>query len=250
MNLKRMAACSKESAMGKKAVIGVVVTAAVVVIAAIALISLHKSTLRVEDVLAVYQSDANYAGVTISYPGDGTLFPPEIAAPTFWWTDTNPKCTAWLIRIELGNGTPAMGFLTREARWTPLPQDWETIKKGSLEQDARVAILGVAADASPKILTGARLSIRTSRDEVGAPLFYREVNLPFIDAVKDPSLIRWRFGAISSPQQPPIVLEELPVCGNCHSFSADAAILGMDRQKAICLSGTLPVSGYPAPYLP
>ena len=155
--------------MGKKAVIGVVVTAAVVVIAAIALISLYKSTLRVEDVLAVYQSEGNFAGVTISYPGDGTLFPPEIVPPTFWWTDANPKCTAWLVRIELGNGRPAMGFLTREPRWTPLPQDWETIKKGSLEQDARVAILGVAADAPPKILTGARLSFRTSKDEVGRP---------------------------------------------------------------------------------
>jgi len=217
--------------MSKKAVIGAVVTAAVVLIAAIALISVRKRTLRAENILASYQADANYTGVTISYPGDGTLFPPEIVAPTFWWTDTNPRCTAWLVRIEFGSEVPVMGFLTREPRWTPSQQDWQAIKKGSLEQDARVAILGVAAHASPKILTGARLSLRTSRDEVGAPLFYREVNLPFIDAVKDPSLIRWRFGAISSPQ-PPIVLQNLPVCGNCHSFSGDGGVLAMDVDYA------------------
>jgi tetratricopeptide (TPR) repeat protein len=217
--------------MRKKAIIGVVVTAAVVAIAAFTLISIRKSTLHIEDVLAIYQASSDYTGITISYPSDGTLFPPEIATPTFWWTDANPRCTAWLVRIELGGTAPAMSVLTREPRWTPSPQDWETIKKGSLERDARVAILGVAGDG-PKILTGARVSIRTSRDEVGAPLFYREVNLPFIDAVKDPSLIRWRFGAISSAQPPPIVLQNMPVCGNCHSFSRDGNVLAMDVDYA------------------
>jgi len=63
-------------------------------------------------------------------------------------------------------------------------------------------------------------------------LFYREVNLPFVDAVKDPSRIRWRFGSISSPNRPPIILKNLPVCGNCHSFSADGRILAMDVDYA------------------
>jgi tetratricopeptide (TPR) repeat protein len=218
--------------MSKKVVVGAVITAAVLAIAVIALIFVHKGALRVEDVLAAYQADSNYTGVTISYPGDGTLFPPEIVPPTFWWTDANPKCTAWLVRIEFGDARPAMSFITHEPRWTSSPQDWEAIKKASLEQSARVAILGVAADRPSKILSGARMSFATSKDEVGAPLFYREVNLPFVDAVKDPSQIRWRFGSISSPQQPPIVLQNMPVCGNCHSFSRDGSILAMDVDYA------------------
>ena len=48
------------------------------------------------------------------------------------------------------------------------------------------------------ILSAGHIRIGTSKDEVGAPLFYREVNLPFVDAVKDPTRIRWRFGTISS----------------------------------------------------
>jgi Tol biopolymer transport system component len=75
------------------------------------------------------------------------------------------------------------------------------------------------------------MSFRTSKDPVGAPLFYREVNLPFIDADKDPSRIRWRFGSIASPK-PPIVLQNLPVCGNCHSFSRDGTTLAMDVDYA------------------
>jgi Tfp pilus assembly protein PilF len=63
---------------------------------------------------------------------------------------------------------------------------------------------------------------------VGDSIFYREVPLPFLTAVQDPSRIRWRFGSIDSQQQPPIVLEDLPVCGNCHSFSSDGSVLGLD----------------------
>jgi tetratricopeptide (TPR) repeat protein len=59
-------------------------------------------------------------------------------------------------------------------------------------------------------------------------VFYREVILPFSEAVKDPSRIRWRFGSIADDRAPPVVLENLPVCGNCHSFSADGKVLGMD----------------------
>jgi dipeptidyl aminopeptidase/acylaminoacyl peptidase len=76
------------------------------------------------------------------------------------------------------------------------------------------------------------MSFRTSKDPVGAPLFYREVVLPFLDADKDPSRIRWRFGPIESPEPPPIVLQNLPVCANCHSFSHDGTILGMDADYA------------------
>jgi tetratricopeptide (TPR) repeat protein len=50
-----------------------------------------------------------------------------------------------------------------------------------------------------------------------------------MEAVKDPARhIRWRFGPISSKEPPPIVLDKLPVCGNCHSFSADGKTFAME----------------------
>ena len=95
-----------------------------------------------------------------------------------------------------------------------------------MERDAEVAIVGVGPDA--KAVSSASVRIRTSTDPVGDSIFYREVPLPFISAVQDPSRIRWRFGAVDSETAPPVVLENLPVCGNCHSFSADGSVLGMD----------------------
>jgi tetratricopeptide (TPR) repeat protein len=90
----------------------------------------------------------------------------------------------------------------------------------------------VGRGLSAKIISANQITFKTSRDEVGAPIFYREVNLPFADAVKDPTRIRWRFGAISSSEPPPIVLENLPVCGNCHSFSKNGQTLAMDVDYA------------------
>jgi len=219
--------------MRRQRVIGAAIAIATFAIAGIVATSLlQRQKLHVDDIVAAYQADTQYEGITIDYPGDGTLFPPEIVAPTFRWTDRNAKCTAWLVRIEFGGRRSVMHYLARQPRWTPVPQDWQAMKQASLEQPAHLVVLGVNARDASNILTGASVSFATSKDEVGAPLFYREVNLPFIDAVKDPSRIRWRFGLISSPQPPPVVLENLPVCGNCHSFSRDGTVLAMDVDYA------------------
>jgi Flp pilus assembly protein TadD len=100
------------------------------------------------------------------------------------------------------------------------------IKQRSMERDAEVAIVGLGPDAAA--VSSAIIRIRTSADPVGDSIFYREVPLPFIKAVQDPSSIRWRFGSIDSEDKPPVVLEDLPVCGNCHSFAGDGSVLGLD----------------------
>ncbi len=171
-------------------------------------------------------------GLSILYPLNETLFPPEIVAPTFRWEDEKSQSDTWLVTIRFRDDKGRMNFLTRRLQWKPKVKEWEAIKKRSLEKEADVAVLGVNRSAPKEILSGCRISISTSKDEVGAPLFYREVDLPFIEAVKDPSRIRWRFGTVSSPKQPPVILEKLPVCGNCHSFTADAGILAMDVDYA------------------
>ncbi len=216
--------------MPKKA-IGVAVVAATLSTVAILYRTLLPNTYRVEDILAVYQEHADYGDITIEYPLNETLFPPEIIPPVFRWKDCAPASRAWLVGIEFTDGKPRMCFLTRRQQWTPRPEDWENIKHRSLEQEAQVVILGVGPGEPVKIFSRAKMSFRTSKDPVGAPLFYREVNLPFIDADKDPSRIRWRFGSIASPK-PPIVLQNLPVCGNCHSFSRDGTTLAMDVDYA------------------
>ncbi|UCG49564.1 MAG: tetratricopeptide repeat protein [Phycisphaerales bacterium] len=184
-----------------------------------------------EEILAAYNEGAGYAGLKIRFPLDGTLFPPGIAPPVFRWEDGNSRSDRWLVDIKFEDGGH-VSLVTREPRWSVDPNQWEVIKQRSLEREARLTVLGVSRRAPGKIISAGQISFKTSGDEVGAPLFYREVILPFIDAVKDPSRIRWRFGSISSAEPPPIVLENLPVCGNCHSFCRDGRTLAMDVDYA------------------
>jgi tetratricopeptide (TPR) repeat protein len=172
-------------------------------------------------------------GLTILYPFDETVFPPDIAPPTFRWRGpSSPACDTWEIRMTFSDNPAPLPFTVRVPQWMPDSSTWESIKRRSRERPVHVEVLGYQGNARDQPVCRASLGFSTSRDEVGAPIFYRDVNLPFVEAVKDPSKIRWRFGDISSPQPPPVVLERLPVCGNCHSFSRDGKILGMDVDYA------------------
>ena len=174
-------------------------------------------------------SVAERVGLAIVYPLDETLFPPEIAAPVFRWKDGNERSDNWIITFDFHDGKPPTSFSSRFQEWTPSDEVWATIQRRSRGNKSSVRIVGVRQAEPKEILSGAGISISTSKDEVGAPLFFREVNLPFREAVKDPAKhIRWRFGPISSKVPPPIVLDKLPVCGNCHSFSADGATLALE----------------------
>jgi tetratricopeptide (TPR) repeat protein len=186
---------------------------------------------RIEDILAACREGAEYGGLTIAYPLDEALFPPGIVPPTFRWEDGGAESDTWLVTIRFPDGGERLSRLARAREWTPSDQDWGAIQRRSTGEPADVTVLGFARSRPTRILTRGTVSIGTSGDEVGAPLFYREVNLPFIEAVKDPTRIRWRFAEVSS-RRPAVVLENLPVCGNCHSFCADGCVLGMDVDYA------------------
>jgi Flp pilus assembly protein TadD len=170
--------------------------------------------------------DGPSGSLEIKYPLDETLFPPEIVAPTVVWDDKTEGVEQWVVLLRFDNSDEVLRFPATEPRWRPSESDWSLIKRRSVESDAQVAIVGIGPKVKP--VSSASIRIRTSTDPVGDSIFYREVPLPFIAAVQDPARIRWRYGAIDSESAPPIVLEDLPVCGNCHSFSGDGSVLGLD----------------------
>ena len=193
---------------------------------------LRQPPFRVAPILALYDAARDYGNLQIRYPFPGSVFPPDIAAPTIQWQDSSGQANGWLVRLDFQDEGGPLCFLTETPQWTPGEVDWKIIKERSLEKTAQVTVLGVDRAHLRAVLSSAQVAIRTSHDEVGAPIFYREVNLPFADAVKDPSRIRWRFGSISRAAIPPVVLGNVPVCGNCHTFSRDGATMGLDVDYA------------------
>ena len=168
------------------------------------------------------------AQLRITYPLDGTLFPPESVAPTFVWEDPTGGVDRWNVVVRDASGADVATASVDAPRWRPSEDTWRRIKQQSRERNAEVIVAGASHTKHATVSSSARVRIRTSKDPVGDSLFYREVPLPFLKAVQDPSRIRWRFGTIDSQSAPPIVLQNLPVCGNCHSFADNGSTLGLD----------------------
>ena len=186
------------------------------------------STLLVYGQVVMVLARGHPDDLSLVYPFDGSLFPPEIIAPTITWADNNSHTDEWRLTIAVQGDEPVVVVLDSTS-WTPDADTWERVKSQSLEVEATVTIesvnrlLGLSQSLSEK-----SVSIATSRDSVGAPIFYRAVPLPFKFALRNVPMIEWRLGNIASDEPPATVLSNLPVCGNCHSFSGDGKWLGMD----------------------
>ena len=204
---------------------------------------------------------AKAVGLTIDYPNQGSLFPPDIAAPTFLWRDATPNLTGWQIEVAFADGLPirvqSKGELMRVGEideraiaptnklpeltpqqavshtWTPDAATWAAIKLRSVEHAATVAISGIAGG---RPVSRGEVAIRTSIDPVGAPIFYRDVPLAPSETEKGiikplaPGaipLIAWRLRNIAEPRSR-LLLTGMHTCANCHSFSGDGKTLGMD----------------------
>src|SRR5262249_37818594 len=139
-------------------------------------------------------ADATDARLQITYPLEGTLFPPESVAPTFLWEDKTGNVDRWDVVVRDDTGHDVLRDAVDAPRWRPSEESWRQIKQQSSERNAEVLVAGTGRTAPATVLSSARVHIRTSTDKVDDALFYREVPLPFLTAMQDPSRIRWRFG--------------------------------------------------------
>lgn len=208
---------------------------------------------------------ADCASLTIDYPLDGSIFPPEIVPPTLLWHDDTPGVDCWLVAFVLNDGKSWLGALVpgdsppegeidprclietneiyrgtpyqRTAKaWTVHKQVWDRVKQHSVETPYRLYIVGFSGENPGQVLSCGAITCVTSKDPVGAPIFYRDVPLapsqtergvikPLSEAFLP--LIAWRLRDISKPESR-LVLTGLLTCANCHSFSTDGKTLGMD----------------------
>ncbi|MBN2315070.1 MAG: hypothetical protein JXM79_14165, partial [Sedimentisphaerales bacterium] len=113
------------------------------VLAAFLIIIRRMPDLSAENLLKLYEENVFYDRLTIHYPENETLFPPEIVAPTFRWTDDGSAVDAWLVTITFPDDKDRLNVITREPQWTPDPNQWQDMKQRSLEDNAEILILGV-----------------------------------------------------------------------------------------------------------
>jgi hypothetical protein len=199
--------------------------------------------------------------ISIDYPENESIFPPGITPPTFLWRDA--AGTAWSIDISFADNSAPVHVTTRGQRmeigpidpkcvspsnapptltpqqaatwtWKPDGETWARIQAHSAIGPAKLTITGFRD--GQVAYSQSHITFTTSKDEVGAPIFYRDVPLmpstgnggavaPL--AQDNIPLIHWRIRDIRKPESH-TVLKDMPTCANCHSFSADGKTFGMD----------------------
>jgi Flp pilus assembly protein TadD len=203
--------------------------------------------------------------ITIDYPADGSVFPPEFPAPTWLWRESSDMATSWEIVIAFPDGAPTIRALASGERvhigesdprcvsptneppaltakqaaahtWKPDAATWAAIKAHSVGRPATVVITGHRDGDSKTVASRGQGTIETSKDSVGAPVFYRDV--PLMPSENEKGVIKplalqavpfvaWRLRDLAKTESR-TVMQGLHTCANCHSFSADGKTLGLD----------------------
>lgn len=208
------------------------------------------------------RADSSVTPITIDYPLRGSIFPSEITAPQFLWHDANPAATRWVVVVTFARSQRLLRFesvgdlyqpgeidkragtdfelppeLASAHTWTPDDATWQLIKHLTTEGPAYVKISGYTAEPQSEAVSSADTTLSTSTDPIGAPIFYRDVPLMITPSAGGgaiqplpPSalpLIKWQLRYLNENKSH-TMMENLPTCANCHSFSADGKTLGID----------------------
>jgi Flp pilus assembly protein TadD len=204
--------------------------------------------------------------ITVDYPLDGSVFPPDFAPPTIEWRDASGNARMWTIDVSAGEGAtatvhatsqgkpPEIGEIDPEAvgptnelpkltperaaahTWKPDAATWEAIKKISTGKAAVVTITGHSGGPLRHAVSRGQVTLRVSTDPVGAPVLYRDVPLrpsqgergliKPLDQKLVP-LIAWRLRDLAEPSSR-VLMKGLHSCTNCHSVSQDGKTMGLD----------------------
>jgi len=181
-----------------------------------------------QEIIETLDESQAYHALCIETPLDNALFPIDMASPIVRWTDDHAESRVWFVRVSFEDTAEAFGYLTENLFWIPDAGVWDAVKRRSVGGKAQCDIVGVAVGKGIRIVSRGGISFSTSPDPVGDGLFYLQMPLPFSYAQKHPELFRWSLADLSSYTDPSIVLHDVPLCANCHSFSRDGAVMGLD----------------------
>ena len=144
--------------------------------------------------------------ITIDYPLNGSVFPPDMASPTFLWRDPTQAADSWRIDVAFDNGSPALHLESKGERmrigeidprcispnnklpeltpeqaaahtWKPDAATWAAIRSRRAGGSVTISIRGYSR-GNPKVtVSKGEMQMRMSADRVNAPIFYRDVPL-------------------------------------------------------------------------
>jgi hypothetical protein len=166
--------------------------------------------------------------LSIRYPFNNALFPPEFPAPTFEWKSTKKNSGPWEVSLVTRNKKYSILATTKGTRWTPEESKWDSLKRLSDFGGIYFTLKKSGAEKQQR-----KLTFSISHDTVGAPVLYRQMPIPFIIAERTLDSMNFMLIDFGSTKKPHVAMSGFTVCGNCHSFSADGRNIGLDLDAGL-----------------
>jgi hypothetical protein len=165
--------------------------------------------------------------IHFSFPMEGALFPRDFTAPTFFWEDQLPTKRSWILTINVSGKKNFYAETVTDNKWRPSVEVWEKIKTASDFKTIELIVKRTTSSENKKEEIG-KLRIRISKDDVGAPILYRQIPLPFSYAETHIEETSYSIIDMTRPEPFYNVLGSFKVCGNCHSISGDGNSMALD----------------------
>ncbi|MFH1913325.1 MAG: hypothetical protein ABIK45_03515 [Pseudomonadota bacterium] len=156
-------------------------------------------------------------------PADGALVPVDAASPIFRW-EADPA-TAWLVTLSVQDAPICQGVVDTP-HWVPDQRLWERIKADAGGQVILATVSGIGPDNT--LFSRGATTLAVSQDPVSAQIAFLRNLLPFRKAKDNPRDSQMLLGDPASYGMPRVVMQDQPVCFNCHAYSADGSTYGLD----------------------
>lgn len=165
--------------------------------------------------LLVGCSNNRKSELTISYPYNNSVFPADFASPSVKWKSNETNFSIRIVgdaKVLLDEDVVTQSYKIPSTKWSEIKRIREKELKIILKTE----------NISDTV------NITVSKDSVNAPIFFRSVPLPFKFARENLKKVSWHMGYVSDNKKPKAVLKNIPVCANCHSFTANGKTMAMD----------------------
>nr|WP_321260689.1 hypothetical protein [uncultured Pseudodesulfovibrio sp.] len=181
----------------------------------------QKQTLK--EWIGSFSLDESPSTIPVLEPLPGALVPADAASLIIRWNDA--LHTTWLIALS-ANDTPLCRGIIDTPYWIPNQILWKQIKSTAGNASIQVSIYGISTSGTLDSI--GKTSFAISNDQVGSHIGFLRKRLPFKKAKDNPHDSQIAIGDLSSFGRPRIILQDQPICFNCHAYSANGKTYGMD----------------------
>lgn len=174
-------------------------------------------------ILAGIDRQMPMAPLSIVEPADGAVYPADLAAPLFQWQ--GPAKGRWIVRLSTASVADAWVRQTSTNTWVPSTADWKAMK--ALAPDAPLTLTVFQLEQGRAVAQGA-VSFTVSTIPLACRVVYQELPVPFHYAERHVDQFRWRVFSPAADNPPAVALKNGPYCANCHIFSQNGHVFGLD----------------------